>query len=115
MVAIPFTRLPRAQAGFLVLEQRGYSPSQRMFAIGSPHLMWVNPPSRVLPPKLRAAVWAASDGCCAYCRVELTEQSFTVDHIMPRARGGAEDFDNLAVACRSCNSRKGARWEASDA
>jgi 5-methylcytosine-specific restriction endonuclease McrA len=31
----------------------------------------------------------------------------TLDHVMPRARGGAEfDEDNLCVACRPCNERK---------
>jgi 5-methylcytosine-specific restriction endonuclease McrA len=32
----------------------------------------------------------------------------TLDHVMPRARGGAEyDENNLCVACRTCNERKG--------
>lgn len=34
----------------------------------------------------------------------------TVDHIVPIARGGGNDSANLRVLCRSCNSRKGARF-----
>lgn len=34
----------------------------------------------------------------------------TVDHHVPIALGGGNDRDNLRVLCRSCNSRKGARF-----
>lgn len=30
----------------------------------------------------------------------------TVDHIVPKARGGTDSVDNLTVLCRACNSRK---------
>ena len=35
----------------------------------------------------------------------------TVDHIKPVALGGTDDSDNLQTMCRSCNSKKGARYE----
>lgn len=41
---------------------------------------------------------------CAYCG---SSQSLTIDHVFPRARGGADDPDNAVWACRSCNSSKG--------
>jgi len=53
---------------------------------------------------------------CHYCnRVNLhkitdgvePERQATLDHVMPRARGGAEyDESNLVVACRPCNEKK---------
>lgn len=34
--------------------------------------------------------------------------AFTVDHVIPRARGGSSRLENLTLACGLCNSRKGA-------
>ena len=38
----------------------------------------------------------------------------TVDHIVPRARGGTADESNLWMACRRCNESKAAQTEAID-
>lgn len=44
---------------------------------------------------------------CAYCgRGDLT---LTIDHIIPKARGGDESWENLVSACTKCNNRKGDR------
>ena len=42
---------------------------------------------------------------CAYCGGLAT----TVDHVLPKAKGGSDDPGNLVAACARCNSRKGAR------
>jgi 5-methylcytosine-specific restriction endonuclease McrA len=36
-------------------------------------------------------------------------QNFCVDHVMPRARGGADTLENLVPCCSSCNERKGTK------
>ena len=46
---------------------------------------------------------------CVYCELPITEEDFTVDHVIPRTKGGSNDFDNLVAACNSCNAKKGAR------
>ena len=52
----------------------------------------------------------ARDRMCLYCGGELTLRTFTVDHIVPRSRGGAlRDPANLAASCAGCNARKGDR------
>lgn len=50
-------------------------------------------------------VGVKTHGRCWYCAVQAT----TVDHLVPRIRGGGDDFYNLLPACRSCNSTKGTR------
>ena len=44
---------------------------------------------------------------CAYCGEK--SQKLTIDHIIPRSRGGHDSFENCVAACRSCNRRKGGR------
>lgn len=47
---------------------------------------------------------------CVYCgSKESKANALTLDHVIPQSKGGTHDFDNLVTACRSCNSRKGAR------
>jgi hypothetical protein len=54
---------------------------------------------------------------CEYCHApELVFNfPFEVEHIVPMYRGGADAEFNLALACRSCNLRKGTRISAVDA
>lgn len=44
-----------------------------------------------------------------FCKSCETPYNLTIDHIMPIARGGTNDLENLQPLCKSCNSRKGAR------
>jgi hypothetical protein len=54
--------------------------------------------------KQRQRVLKRDGYICAYCGQDATE----VDHIIPRARGGGHELDNLVACCKPCNSRKGA-------
>ena len=51
-----------------------------------------------------------ASGHCEYCRClsGFNSDSFAVDHIIPEARGGATEENNLALSCLGCNSFKGA-------
>lgn len=53
---------------------------------------------------------------CEYCRAPeaLFNFPFEVEHIVPVSSGGDNDLDNLALACRACNVRKGPHLEALD-
>lgn len=46
---------------------------------------------------------------CAYCGNTFPPRELTVDHIIPKSRGGKFTWDNLITACVSCNNRKGSR------
>ncbi len=41
---------------------------------------------------------------CLYCG---SRKDLTLDHVLPRARGGKTSWNNLATACKRCNSKKG--------
>lgn len=62
---------------------------------------------------IRLAIYMRDEFKCVYCRRKLTSTrspyDLTLDHLNPRALGGDHSIKNLATACRSCNSRKGAR------
>jgi len=44
---------------------------------------------------------------CQYCG--RTDQTLTIDHIIPKAHGGEDTWENLTSACVQCNNRKGDR------
>jgi 5-methylcytosine-specific restriction endonuclease McrA len=44
---------------------------------------------------------------CQYCGTILGTGDLTLDHVLPRSRGGASSWENLVACCHSCNRRKG--------
>jgi hypothetical protein len=59
--------------------------------------------------KLKLEIFSKDDFTCVICR---TNDNLTIDHIVPRSKGGTEERNNLQTLCRSCNSRKGNRqWQ----
>ncbi len=46
---------------------------------------------------------------CQYCGVYCTAANVTIDHIVPRSRGGRTTWDNVVACCHGCNRRKGDR------
>jgi 5-methylcytosine-specific restriction endonuclease McrA len=57
------------------------------------------------PSWSRAGVLARDQRRCAYCLGRAT----TVDHVLPRSRGGRNTWLNTVAACEECNGRKGNR------
>ena len=54
----------------------------------------------------RRAVFARDSWTCQYCG---TGSHLTVDHVIPRSRGGPSDWENIVTSCAPCNRRKGNR------
>jgi len=46
---------------------------------------------------------------CQYCGKPLKSQEVTLDHIVPKSRGGESNWENLATCCPRCNVKKGSR------
>ncbi|MGH2520165.1 MAG: HNH endonuclease, partial [Chloroflexota bacterium] len=46
---------------------------------------------------------------CQYCGVSHPAHTMTLDHVLPRSRGGKSAWENLVASCHACNHRKGDR------
>ena len=57
-------------------------------------------------------LFGLQEGLCNGCRVAFPFRNFTVDHVIPRSRGGTDHPDNLQLLCAACNSQKGNRTQA---
>lgn len=57
----------------------------------------------------RREIFDRDGGICHLCRLPVEFIAFELDHVIPVSRGGAHVADNLKVAHRSCNAKKGAR------
>ena len=57
----------------------------------------------------RQRVWDRSGGMCAYCGMPLSVRDMTMDHVVPKSRGGESRVSNLVASCSRCNRLKGAR------
>jgi len=44
---------------------------------------------------------------CQYCGQALPSSELTLDHVVPRSRGGLTAWENLVACCHSCNRKKG--------
>ena len=44
---------------------------------------------------------------CQYCGDEFMKHQLTLDHVIPKSRGGPKSWENLATCCVSCNQKKG--------
>lgn len=43
---------------------------------------------------------------CQYCGLRCSPTTITIDHVMPRSRGGRTTWENVVAACHPCNRRK---------
>jgi 5-methylcytosine-specific restriction endonuclease McrA len=57
----------------------------------------------------RRNLFARDRNQCQYCGKHFPTADLSIDHVLPRAQGGGESWDNLVCACIWCNARKGGR------
>jgi len=55
----------------------------------------------------RREIFLRDSFTCQYCGMQTRE--LTIDHVVPKSRGGNHTWENLVSACRPCNHRKGGR------
>jgi 5-methylcytosine-specific restriction endonuclease McrA len=57
----------------------------------------------------RPNLFARDAFTCQYCGAALPGRDLTVEHVLPRSRGGATGWENCVAACEDCNARKADR------
>lgn len=110
----------------LLLRKRGSPASDKVYWVRTPSGAFPVPCRLVVPTTYRPPPRAPSSAevlrrykyTCAYCGArpgdfvngqELKRAHFTVDHVVPRSRGGTTTWDNLVCACIWCNQKKANR------
>lgn len=62
------------------------------------------------PPKKltfsKPVIYHRDNHRCLYCGVQLPAVKLTLDHVVPRSKGGPTSFENCATACEPCNRKK---------
>ena len=59
--------------------------------------------------KQKHVLFGRQEGVCNGCRIAFLFPNLTIDHVVPRSRGGTDHVDNLQLLCGACNSIKGDR------
>ena len=90
------------RAVVLLLKEKAQVLSNRVIRL----LNYVKLPlSRIVSCKpSRAMIYKRDNNTCQYCGAKTR---LTIDHVIPRCRGGQDTWENLVVACSTCNTKKG--------
>ena len=57
----------------------------------------------------RRNIFERDKNTCQYCGKRFAKADLTIDHVVPRSKGGRDTWQNLVLACVKCNVRKGNR------
>jgi len=60
----------------------------------------------------RRNILARDDNRCQYCGKRFPASHLSIDHVIPKSRGGVSTWTNVVAACNDCNTRKGGRMPA---
>lgn len=70
---------------------------------------YIRIPRRLTLPLNRRNVFIRDEYTCQYCGRQPGRASLTMDHLIPRSRGGGLTWENIVTACVHCNQKKGNR------
>ena len=59
--------------------------------------------------KQKHVLFGRQEGQCAGCKILFPFPNLTIDHVVPRSKGGTDHLENLQLLCAACNSIKGPR------
>ena len=64
------------------------------------------------PSAHKDLLYGKQSGQCGGCMVMFPKRNLTIDHIVPKAKGGTDHVENLWLLCGACNSSKGTKSQA---
>jgi len=54
----------------------------------------------------RENVFTRDKNKCQYCGKHFNNKEMTIDHVVPKAKGGKSHWSNVVAACKACNGKK---------
>jgi len=57
-------------------------------------------------PCTRKNILVRDEYRCQYCAQNVREANLTIDHVLPKSKGGRSTWDNVVAACKPCNQKK---------
>ena len=54
----------------------------------------------------RKNILARDKMVCQYCGIKCSSKTATLDHVMPKSRGGKNSWENIVTSCADCNNKK---------
>jgi hypothetical protein len=97
---INFTNWKRALV--LLLKEKAQALSSRVIRLLNYVKLPLSKIMNITPS--RSMIYKRDNNTCQYCG---SKSKLTIDHVIPRCRGGTDSWENLVVACSSCNTKKG--------
>lgn len=94
----------------IVVEQNGHIVASEKLRMASPSVIRLANHIRRPRPVVkltRREVLQRDDHVCQYCGKRAGD--LTLDHVIPRHKGGPHTWENVVAACKACNHRKGGR------
>lgn len=79
------------------------------FNLGMPAVVRINHRIETQKKRIkfsRQNVLARDKFCCQYCGAGGKGVPLTFDHVVPRSKGGRTEWENIVMACESCNAKK---------
>lgn len=100
----PLNIVQGRRAIILLLKERAQRISERVIRLRSYISLPLSRTAREKPTK--AAIYRRDNNTCQYCG---STRNLTIDHVIPRCKGGGDQWENVALACSACNTRKGSK------
>jgi 5-methylcytosine-specific restriction endonuclease McrA len=58
-------------------------------------------------PYSKTNIFVRDNYICQYCNKKLTKNECTIDHVVPKSKGGISSWENCVTSCKLCNNYKG--------